>query len=506
MSSLVLLVPCLGTLVLVVPFFTRAKTNHILYRGNICTWKSDLAILFLMSGSLAPLTLWRALIVVISTLNCLLDQFTSHVDCIMQSSGFKENYATKKIKGSYLKKMSKRAAMKKLIADRVAEAIAEHEQPRPNPPNAGGSRNVQGCLDNTFTNGKPHPFNGTEGVVGLKRRIEKIEQVLEISNSGKKGHYKNKCPKSRNQQNKGAHARAYVVVENPHQNSNMVTGTFLLNDHYDCILLDSGAEKSFVSSAFTPYVDIASATLNTGFEVALADGKVVSTNTILRDCTLVLINHVFKIDLLPTRLDDLSGLPPVREIEFRIDLIPGALPVVKSPYQLAPSEMINFSNQLKELLEKGFIRPSHSPWGAPILFVKKKDTLPDGLNDFVVYYDAANQGFRCVLMHRGNVIAYASRQLKIHEKNYTTHDLELGAVKELNMHQRRWIELFSDYECEIKYHSSKANVVADALSRKERVKLRCVRAMSIAIHSGLKTKILEAQGKALRDFKAPAEC
>ncbi|GJX37639.1 putative reverse transcriptase domain-containing protein [Tanacetum coccineum] len=106
-------------------------------------------------------------------------------------------------------------------------------------------------------------------------------------------------------------------------------------------------------------------------------------------------------------------------------------------------------------------------------------------------------------MQRGKVIAYASRQLKIHEKNYTAHDLELGAVvfalktwrhylygtksviytdhkslqhifdqKELNMHQRRWIELFSDYECEIRYYPSKANVVADALSRKERVKPR----------------------------------
>nr|GFA29206.1 putative reverse transcriptase domain-containing protein [Tanacetum cinerariifolium] len=71
--------------------------------------------------------------------------------------------------------------------------------------------------------------------------------------------------------------------------------------------------------------------------------------------------------------DDLIGLPHVREIEFRIDLIPGALPVVKSPYRLAPSEMQELSNQLKELQEKGFIRPSHSPWGAPMLFVKKKD-------------------------------------------------------------------------------------------------------------------------------------
>ncbi|GJV25761.1 putative reverse transcriptase domain-containing protein [Tanacetum coccineum] len=71
--------------------------------------------------------------------------------------------------------------------------------------------------------------------------------------------------------------------------------------------------------------------------------------------------------------DDLLGLPLVREIEFRIDLILGASPVVRSPYRLAPSEILELSNQLKELQEKGFIRPSHSPWGAPVLFVKKKD-------------------------------------------------------------------------------------------------------------------------------------
>ncbi|GJX26826.1 putative reverse transcriptase domain-containing protein [Tanacetum coccineum] len=167
---------------------------------------------------------------------------------------------------------------------------------------------------------------------------------------------------------------------------------------------------------------------------------------------------------------------------------------------------------------------------APVL------ALPDGPDDFVVYCDASKQGFGCVLMQRGKVIAYASRQLKKHEKNYTTHDLELGAVvfalkiwrhylygtksviytdhkslqyifdqKDLNMRQRRWIELLSDYECEIKYHPGKANVVADALSRKERLKPRRVRAMSITIHSGLKTKILEAQSEASKDLKAPAE-
>ncbi|GKB90520.1 putative reverse transcriptase domain-containing protein [Tanacetum coccineum] len=133
-------------------------------------------------------------------------------------------------------------------------------------------------------------------------------------------------------------------------------------------------------------------------------------------------------------------------------------------------------------------------------------------------------------MQREKVIAYALRQLKSHEKNYTTHDLELGAVvfalkiwrhylygtksviytdhkslqhifdqKELNMHQRRWLELFSDYECEIKYHPSKANVVADALSRKERVKPRRVRAMDVTIQSRVKGLILAAQVEAFKD-------
>ncbi|GKE87182.1 putative reverse transcriptase domain-containing protein [Tanacetum coccineum] len=119
---------------------------------------------------------------------------------------------------------------------------------------------------------------------------------------GEKGHFKDKCPKTGNQQNDGARGRAYVVIENPQQNPNVVTGTFLLNDHYACILFDSGAEKSFVSSAFTHFIDIPPATLNTSYEIELADGKVVSTNTILRICTLVLLNHVFKIDLLPTQL------------------------------------------------------------------------------------------------------------------------------------------------------------------------------------------------------------
>ncbi|GJY31524.1 putative reverse transcriptase domain-containing protein [Tanacetum coccineum] len=327
--------------------------------------------------------------------------------------------------------------------------------------------------------------------------------------------------------------------------------------------------------------------------------------------------------------DKLFGLPPIREIEFQIELIPRATPIAKSPYHLAPSEMEELSGQFKELQDKGFIRPSSSPWGAIVLFVKKKDgsfrmcidyrelnkltvknryplprigdlfdqlqgslffskinlrsgyhhlrvheddiqkttfrtpcghfeftimpfglwgeeqelafktlkdklynapglALPDGPEDFVVYCDVSGIGLGCVLMQRGKVIAYASRQLKFHEKNYTTHDLELGAVvfalkiwrhylygtksviytdhkilqhsfsqKELNMRQRRWIELFSDYDCEIRYHSGKVNVAADALSRKERVEPNRVRAMNMIFQSSIKDRILTAQKEAV---------
>ncbi|GJR41098.1 putative reverse transcriptase domain-containing protein [Tanacetum coccineum] len=327
-------------------------------------------------------------------------------------------------------------------------------------------------------------------------------------------------------------------------------------------------------------------------------------------------------------LDDLTGLPPIREIE----LILGATPVAKSPYRLAHSKLEELSRQRKELQDKGFIRPSSSPWGAPalvfiddiliysktqeehvehlrlVLELLKKEklyakfskcefwlrevqflghvinglvgyyhrfienfskiaksltiltqksktfdwgeeqelvfhtlkdklcnapvlALPDGLEDFVVYCDASGIRLGCVLMQRGKVIAYASRQLKMHKKNYSTHDLELDAVmfslkiwrhylygtksviytdhkslqhifsqKELNMRQRHWIELFSDYDCKIRYHPGKANVVADALSRKERVKPKRVRVMNMILQSTIKDRILAAQKEAMDEF------
>ncbi|GJY26123.1 putative reverse transcriptase domain-containing protein [Tanacetum coccineum] len=134
------------------------------------------------------------------------------------------------------------------------------------------------------------------------------------------------------------------------------------------------------------------------------------------------------------------------------------------------------------------------------LTILTQKSLPDGLEDFMVYCDASGLRLACVLMQRGKVIEYASRQLKVHEKNYTTYDLELGAVNELNMRQRHWIELFSDYDCEIHYHPGKANVVADALSRKERVKPKRVTYMNMILHSSIKDKLLAAQKEAVDEF------
>ncbi|GJU50352.1 putative reverse transcriptase domain-containing protein [Tanacetum coccineum] len=126
---------------------------------------------------------------------------------------------------------------------------------------------------------------------------------------------------------------------------------------------------------------------------------------------------------------------------------------------------------------------------APIL------ALPEGIEDFVVYCDASHKGLGDVLMQREKVIAYASRQLKVHENNYTTHDLELRS-KELNMRQRRWLELLSDYDCDIRYHPGKANVMADALSRKEWDEPLRVRALVMTISLDLPKCLTCARVKA----------
>nr|GFB00227.1 putative reverse transcriptase domain-containing protein [Tanacetum cinerariifolium] len=132
-----------------------------------------------------------------------------------------------------------------------------------------------------------------------------------------------------------------------------------------------------ISIAFSSMVNIDPTPLGCSYDVELADGKIVRIDTIIRGCTINFQNHAFNINLMPVELEvfpeDFPGLPPARPVEFQIDLILRAAPVARAPYRLAPLEMKEFSEQLQELTDKGFIRPSSSPWGAPVLFAKKID-------------------------------------------------------------------------------------------------------------------------------------
>nr|GEW21201.1 reverse transcriptase domain-containing protein [Tanacetum cinerariifolium] len=249
---------------------------------------------------------------------------------------------------------------------------------------------------------------------------------------GEKGHYRSQCLKT----NINANKRTYMLRDkNAHQDPNVVTSMFLLNHRPARTLFDSGDDKSFVSISFASMLNILSITLDTTYNIEMANGNLISTNTVIQGCTLTLLNQLFEIDLMPIKLGsfdviiELPGLPPVRQVEFQIDLILGVAPVARAPYRLAPSEMQELSNQLQELADRGFIHPK---MGFQLLKKKLCEApilaLPEGNDDFVVYCDASIQGLGAVLMQREKVIDYASRQLKLHEENYTTHDLELGAV------------------------------------------------------------------------------
>nr|GEW10335.1 hypothetical protein [Tanacetum cinerariifolium] len=484
-----------------------------------------------------------------------------------------------------------------------------------------------------------------------------------LCNNCKKHHNGNCCATCHNRGTPGhlrktvggseeARGRAYVIMEaDKDQGPNVIMGTFLLNNHYATVLFDLGLDKSFVNTSFSHLIDIDLVRLNTSYEVELADVRVASTNIVLKGCTINLVGHLFKIDIMPIELgtfdviidmdwlvekdvvivcgkrvvhvpyknktlvvegdrgacrlkviscikaikfiengsqlfvahvtekelqekwikdvpviryfpkvfpDDLLGLPPPRQVEFRINLVPGAAPVVCAPYRLAPSEMKELSKQLQELSEKGFIRPSSSPWGAPVLFVKKKDGSFRMCIDYKEDKEEHEKHLKTILellkreqlyanflkcdfwLESVQFLGHVIDSEGIHvdpakivaiknwatpttstEKNkkfeWETETEEVFQMlkqklycapilalpegsddfvslqyildqKELNMRQRRWIELLSDYDCEIRYHPEKANVVADALSRKEKEPIR-VKALVMTVRPSLHDQI-----------------
>nr|GEY72459.1 hypothetical protein [Tanacetum cinerariifolium] len=230
-------------------------------------------------------------------------------------------------------------------------------------------------------------------------------------------------------------------------------------------------------------------------------------------------------------LEDLSSLPPSRDVQFCIDLIPEAVPVAKSPYRLAPMKMQELSNQLKELQEKGFIRPSSLPWGAPVLFVKKKygsfrmcieyrklnkltvknryplpriDNLFDQLQGVHGPYESRMWADldKFVIIFIDDILIY-SKSKEEHEQENAFQTLKDMLYDAPILALPEGTDDFVFY-CDAS-NQGKANVVADALSRKERLKPRRARAMSMIIHSSIKARILDAQSEASKDVNTLAE-
>nr|GEW05843.1 putative reverse transcriptase domain-containing protein [Tanacetum cinerariifolium] len=416
----------------------------------------------------------------------------------------------------------------------------------------------------------------TQGTPGPNQRVNICFEC------GAPGHYRKDCPKIKNQ-NHGNKARIpeaigkeYVVGGgNANSGPNTVTGTFLLNDHHAYMLIDLGADKSFISNTFSTLLDITPFALDVSYAVELVDGRTSESNTVLKGCTLGFLGHPFNINLMPIDLgsfdviigmdwlaknhavivcdekivcipyeneilivqgdkrdkdkkstlsiisclktrkymekEDLPGLPLTRQVEFLFDLVPGAAPVARAPYRLAPSKMQELSTQMQELLDKGFIRPRFKdlmnrvckPFVDKYVIVFIDDILIYSRNkveheghleqilELLKKEKIVRQIFKVRLLVVKGFSKIAKPMTKLTQKSmkFDWGKKEETALqilkqklcsaqilalpedqKELNMRQRRWLELLSDYDCEIHYHPGKRNVVADALSRKIEVR------------------------------------
>ncbi|GJZ67147.1 putative reverse transcriptase domain-containing protein, partial [Tanacetum coccineum] len=341
---------------------------------------------------------------------------------------------------------------------------------------------------------------------------------------GEKGHYANQCRKTTNN---NAQGRAYMLRDrNAHQDLNVVTGSSV----YSKIDLRLGYHQLRVRDEDIPKTAFRTRYRHYEFQVmpfGLTNVHAVFMDLMNRMCKPYLDKFVIVF------IDDI--LIYSHNKEEHTNHLRIILELLKKEKLYA-----KFSKCDSGFKNKKYIRGENPESAFQLLKQKLCEAsilaLPEGNDDFVVYCNASHQGLGVVLMQREKVIAYASRQLKPNEENYTTHDLELGAVvfalkiwrhylygtkctvftdhkslqhildqKELNMRQRRWLELLADYDCEIRYHPGKANVVADALSRKERIKPLRVRSLVMTIHPKLPSQILKAQTEALKEENIKAE-
>ncbi|XP_070007930.1 uncharacterized protein [Nicotiana sylvestris] len=251
----------------------------------------------------------------------------------------------------------------------------------------------------------------------------------------------------------------YEVRPDTLASDTIITGIISVNGKDASVLFDPGSTYSYVSSLFAHFLVISPEPLGTPVHVSMQVGDSVVVDRIYRSCVVTLYGFKNRADLLFLDMIDfevilgidwlslyhavldchaktvslvmpgllksptidsvpvvrefadvfpstLPGMPRDRDIDFCIDLAPGTQPISIPQYRMAPKELKELKGQLEELLAKGFVSPNVSPWGAPVLFVKKKDGT----------------------MQMGRVITYSSRQLKVHEKNYPVHDPELTAI------------------------------------------------------------------------------
>ncbi|GJY01787.1 putative reverse transcriptase domain-containing protein [Tanacetum coccineum] len=349
-------------------------------------------------------------------------------------------------------------------------------------------------------------------IVANQRALMKNQRnTVTLYECGKKGYYKSDCPKLKNQNHGNAagsseaRGRVYALGGgNANQDLNVVMGTFLLNNRYASILFDTSTDRSFVSTAFSSLLDITTSALDNKYDVELADGKIIGVDTIIRGCTLNLLNHPFNIDLMPVELGsfdvsiermpcifgthhrkkpkdkseekrledvptvrdfledflkDLPGLPPTRQVEFQIDLVTGAALVAHVPYRLAHSEMKELFGQLQELSDKGFL--------------PRIDDLFDQLQGSSVYSKIdLRSGYH---------------QLRVHEVDFRKPYSELDMVIMNSL------------------SPGKGKRVADALCRKERIKPLRVRALVMTIGLNILVQILNTQVEAIKEENVKEE-
>ncbi|GJR43898.1 putative reverse transcriptase domain-containing protein [Tanacetum coccineum] len=406
--------------------------------------------------------------------------------------------------------------------------------------------------------------SGNTNVANAQRYNREVLKGNGCFECGAPVHFKIDCPKLKNKDGGNGNSQGWVyAVGNAEKNgnasrnpdSNIVMGTFLLYNRYASILFDTGADKSFISTAFSSWIDIAPTPLENSYDVELADGKIVGIDTIVWGCTLNFLNHPFNIDLMPVelgsfdviiRMDWLRRLHGERMSDLFSTISAKKEEDKSEGKQLKTDQSLrDFSESISRdlpglpLADRPADKKEHEEHLRAILELLKKEKLGihvdpakiESIKDWASPKTPMEirQFLGAVLMQREKVIAYASRQLKVHEKNYITHDLELRSVvfalkkwrhylygtkstvftdhkslqhildqNDLNMRQRRWLELLSCYDCDIHYHPGMENVVANALSRKERIEPLWVRALVMTIGLDLPKQILEAQIEALK--------